>query len=57
MQRLKEVKTDIHSKNAERDGMSEKLVQSKNFLSTMQPRLPKDSENDLRKIVDFNRNN
>jgi len=54
MQRLKEVKTDIHSKNAELLDVSEKIRQSKNFLSTMQPRLPKDSENDLSKIVEFN---
>jgi septal ring factor EnvC (AmiA/AmiB activator) len=45
-ERLKQIKFEVDSHNSELSSVSEKLSQSKNFLSVMEARLPPEKEED-----------
>jgi uncharacterized coiled-coil DUF342 family protein len=49
--RLKQVRAEVEKRNAELLGISEKIVQSKNFLSMMETRLPSEKEEELQATV------
>lgn len=52
--RAKSVRAEIDRRNAELLAVSEKISQSKNFLSLMEARLPQEKEEDLQATVAFN---
>jgi uncharacterized coiled-coil DUF342 family protein len=54
MEKLKATRTEIVKKNSELFIVSEKISQSKNFLSMMESRLPTESEHDLTAQVRIN---
>lgn len=49
--RLKQVRAEVEKRNAELLGISEKIAQSKNFLSMMETRLPSEKEEKLQATV------
>lgn len=49
--RLKQVRAEVEKRNAELLGISEKIVQSKNFLSMMETRLRSEKEEELQAAV------
>jgi uncharacterized coiled-coil DUF342 family protein len=49
--RLKQVRAEVEKCNAELLGISEKIAQSKNFLSMMETRLPSEKEEELQATV------
>lgn len=49
--RLKQVRAEVEKRNAELLGISEKIAQSKNFLSMMETRLPSEKEEELQATV------
>lgn len=49
--RLKQVRAEVEKRNAELLGISEKIAQSKNFLSMMETRLPSEKEEELQSTV------
>jgi len=53
-ERLKKIRFEIDSRNSELLSVSEKLSQSRNFLSMMEARLPSEKEEDLQTIVQNN---
>jgi uncharacterized coiled-coil DUF342 family protein len=50
-ERLKQIRSEVDSRNSELLSVSEKLSQSRNFLSIMEARLPSEKEEDLQAIV------
>lgn len=52
--RMKEIRSEIDKHNSSLLSVSEKLSQSKNFLSMMEARLPPEKEEDLQTIVQRN---
>jgi uncharacterized coiled-coil DUF342 family protein len=54
VQRSKEIQTEIQSNNSQLYSISEKLSQSKNFLSMMESRVPSEKEEDLLQIIQAN---
>ncbi len=50
-ERLKQIRSEIDSRNSELLSVSEKLSQSRNFLSLMEARLPSEKDEDLQAIV------
>jgi uncharacterized coiled-coil DUF342 family protein len=52
--RSKEIQTEIQSNNSQLYSISEKLSQSKNFLSMMESRVPSEKEEDLLQIIQAN---
>jgi uncharacterized coiled-coil DUF342 family protein len=52
--RLKQIRSEVDSRNSELLSVSEKLSQSRNFLSMMEARLPSEREEDLQAIVQKN---
>ena len=54
IQRSKEIQTEIQSNNSQLYSISEKLSQSKNFLSMMESRVPSEKEEDLLQIIQAN---
>lgn len=53
-ERLKQIRSEIDNRNSELLSVSEKLSQSRNFLSMMEARLPLEKEEDLQAIVQKN---
>jgi uncharacterized coiled-coil DUF342 family protein len=53
-ERLKQIRYEVDSRNSELLSVSEKLSQSRNFLSMMEDRLPPEKEEDLQAIVQKN---
>jgi uncharacterized coiled-coil DUF342 family protein len=53
-ERLKQVKTEVDKHNSDLLSVSEKISQSKNFLSMMEARLPAEKEEDLQALVASN---
>lgn len=53
-ERSKQVRADIDKHNAELLAVSEKITQSKNFLSMMEARLPPENEQDLQAAITSN---
>ncbi len=53
-ERLKQVRFEVEKRNAELLAVSEKISQSKNFLSMMEARLPSEKEGELQAIVQKN---
>ncbi|MDP8888520.1 MAG: hypothetical protein M3M89_02690, partial [Thermoproteota archaeon] len=53
-ERLKQIRSEVESRNSELLSVSEKLSQSKNFLSMMEARLPLEKEEVLQAIVQKN---
>ncbi len=53
-ERLKQIRSEVDSRNSELLSVSEKLSQSRNFLSMMEVRLPSEKEEDLHAIVQKN---
>jgi uncharacterized coiled-coil DUF342 family protein len=53
-ERLKHIRSEINTRNSELLSVSEKLSQSRNFLSMMEARLPSEKEDDLQAIVQKN---
>ena len=53
-ERLKQIRSEVDSRNSELLSVSEKLSQSRNFLSIMEARLPSEKEEDLQAIVQKN---
>jgi uncharacterized coiled-coil DUF342 family protein len=53
-ERLKQIRSEVDSRNSELLSVSEKLSQSRNFLSMMEARLPSEKEEDLHAIVQKN---
>ena len=51
VKRLKQVRAEVEKRNAELLGISEKIAQSKNFLSMMETRLPSEKEEELQATV------
>jgi uncharacterized coiled-coil DUF342 family protein len=49
--RLKQVRAEVEKRNTELLGISEKIAQSKNFLSMMETRLPSEKEEELQSTV------
>lgn len=49
--RLKQIRAEVEKHNAELLGISEKIAQSKNFLSMMETRLPSEKEEELQATV------
>jgi chromosome segregation ATPase len=49
--RLKQIRSEVDSRNSQLLSVSEKLSQSRNFLSLMEARLPSEKEEDLQAIV------
>jgi uncharacterized coiled-coil DUF342 family protein len=52
--RLKKIRSEVDSRNSELLSVSEKLSQSRNFLSMMEARLPSEKEEDLHAVVQKN---
>jgi uncharacterized coiled-coil DUF342 family protein len=50
-ERLKQIRSEVDSRNSELLSVSERLSQSRNFLSIMEARLPSEKEEDLQAIV------
>jgi uncharacterized coiled-coil DUF342 family protein len=53
-ERLKQVKIEVDKHNSDLLSVSEKISQSKNFLSMMEARLPSENEEELQAIVAMN---
>jgi uncharacterized coiled-coil DUF342 family protein len=53
-ERLKQIRSEVDGRNSELLSVSEKLSQSRNFLSMMEARLPSEKEEDLQAIVQKN---
>jgi len=53
-ERLKEIRSEVDRRNSELLSVSEKLSQSRNFLSMMEVRLPSEKEEDLQATVQKN---
>ncbi|MDQ3908783.1 MAG: hypothetical protein M3232_00050 [Thermoproteota archaeon] len=53
-ERLKQIRSEVDSHNSELSSVSEKLSQSRNFLSMMEARLPSEKEEELRAVVQKN---
>lgn len=53
-ERLKKIRSEVDSRNSELLSVSEKLSQSRNFLSMMEARLPSEKEEDLHAVVQKN---
>jgi uncharacterized coiled-coil DUF342 family protein len=53
-ERLKQIRSEVDDRNSELLSVSEKLSQSRNFLSMMEARLPPEKEEDLQAIVQKN---
>jgi uncharacterized coiled-coil DUF342 family protein len=53
-ERLKQIRSEVDNRNSELLSVSEKLSQSRNFLSMMEARLPLEKEEDLQAIVQKN---
>jgi uncharacterized coiled-coil DUF342 family protein len=53
-ERLKQARSEIDQHNADLLAVSEKMSQSKNFLSIMEARLPKESEENLQTVISKN---
>lgn len=53
-ERLKQIRPEVEKRNAELLAVSEKISQSKNFLSMMEARLPSEKEEELQAIVQKN---
>ena len=53
-ERLKHIRSEIDSRNSQLLSVSEKLSQSRNFLSMMEARLPPEKEEDLQAVVQKN---
>ncbi len=54
--KLDEIRTEIAKLNSQLMAISENIVKSKNFVITMQLRIPSENEADLRKSFEFNQN-
>jgi len=52
--RLAQIRTEMNSNNSQLLTISEKISKSKNFVSTMIPRLPSENEVDLARILESN---
>jgi uncharacterized coiled-coil DUF342 family protein len=53
-ERLKQIRAELERRNAELLAISEKISQSKNFLSIMEARLPSEKEEDLHSTIQSN---
>jgi uncharacterized coiled-coil DUF342 family protein len=53
-ERLKQIRSEVDSRNSEHLSVSEKLSQSRNFLSMMEARLPSEKEEELQATVQKN---
>jgi uncharacterized coiled-coil DUF342 family protein len=53
-ERLKQIRSEVDSRNSELLSVSEKLSQSRNFLSMMEARIPSEKEEDLQSIMQKN---
>jgi uncharacterized coiled-coil DUF342 family protein len=53
-ERLKQIRSEVAGRNSELLSVSEKLSQSRNFLSMMEARLPSEKEDDLQAVVQKN---
>lgn len=53
-ERLKKIRTEVDNHNSNLLSVSEKLSQSRNFLSMMEARLPSEKEEDLQAVVQKN---
>lgn len=53
-ERLRKARSEIDGHNSSLLGVSEKMSQSKNFLSIMEARLPKESEEELQAVITKN---
>jgi uncharacterized coiled-coil DUF342 family protein len=53
-ERLKQIRSEVDSRNSEHLSVSEKLSQSRNFVSMMEARLPSEKEEDLQTTVQKN---
>jgi uncharacterized coiled-coil DUF342 family protein len=53
-ERLKQIRSEVDGRNSELLLVSEKLSQSRNFLSMMEARLPSEKEDDLQAVVQKN---
>jgi uncharacterized coiled-coil DUF342 family protein len=53
-ERLKQIRSEVDSRNSELLSVSDKLSQSRNFLSIMEARLPSEKEEELQAIVQKN---
>jgi uncharacterized coiled-coil DUF342 family protein len=53
-ERLKQIRIEVEKRNAELLTVSDKISQSKNFLSMMEARLPSEKEEDLQAMVEKN---
>lgn len=53
-ERSRQLKAELEKHNTDLLAVSEKISQSKNFLSMMEARLPSESEDDLQKVVSSN---
>lgn len=53
-ERSRQLKAELEKHNSDLLAVSEKISQSKNFLSMMEARLPSESEDDLQKVVSSN---
>jgi uncharacterized coiled-coil DUF342 family protein len=53
-ERLKQIRSEVEKHNAELLAVSDKISQSKNFLSMMEARLPSEKEEDLQATVEKN---
>jgi uncharacterized coiled-coil DUF342 family protein len=54
IQRSKQIRTEIQTNNSQLFSLSEKISQSKNFLGTMEYRIPSEKEEELIQILQFN---
>ena len=54
IQRSKQIRIEIQTNNSKLFSLSEKILQSKNFLGMMESRIPSEKEEDLVKILQFN---
>ena len=50
-ERLKQIRTEVESHNSKLLSVSEKLSQSRNFLSMMEARIPSEKEEDLQTVI------
>jgi uncharacterized coiled-coil DUF342 family protein len=53
-EKLKQIRSEVEKHNAELLGISQKIAQSKNFLSMMEARLPSEKEEELHALVQSN---
>jgi uncharacterized coiled-coil DUF342 family protein len=53
-ERLKQIRSEVDRRNSDLLSLSEKLSQSKNFLSMMEARIPSEKEDDLQALVQKN---